>query len=170
MKGAGNKKILIVGVSASGKSTFARKLAEKTGLPLFLMDSIMWRPGWQYIGDAETIEKLKGISAQGEWIIEGFIDKKAQPFLLEAADTIIYLDYPRIVASFRYLKRWLKHRKDPRPELEGSPEKFDWNFLKLVWRKKEAYYLNKNLAKMQNQDKVIRLTSLSQTKSFLSKL
>ena len=53
-KGLG-KKILIVGTSASGKSTFARKLAAKTKLPLIHIDSIMWQPGWDYIGDTEAI-------------------------------------------------------------------------------------------------------------------
>lgn len=161
------KKIIIVGVSASGKSTFARKLSEKTKLPLFLMDSIMWNPGWQYVGDKETLKKLDEISTQNKWIIEGYISKEARTFVFERADTIIYLDYPPIIATFRYLKRWLKHRKDPRPELKGSPEKFDWKFMRLVWTKGEAISLNIFLAKIPNQDKIIRLTSIRQTRDFL---
>ena len=166
MKSIG-KKIVVVGVSASGKSTFARKLAEKTELPLFLMDSIMWKPGWRYIGDEETVEKLKEIGIQEEWIIEGYISKEARTFLFEQADTIIYLDYHPAVATIRYLKRWLKHRKDPRPELEGSPEKFDWEFMKLVWKKGEAVSLNKFLAQVQDKEKLIKLTSVKQAKAFL---
>ncbi len=161
------KRIVIVGVSASGKSTFARKLSKKTKLPLFLMDSIMWNPGWQYIGDEETVRKLKEIGAQEEWIVEGYISKEARTFLFERADTIMYLDYPPIVATVRYLKRWLKHRKDPRPELEGSPEMFDWKFLKLVWTKGEAISLNKFLAQVQDKHKIIKFTSVRQAKAFL---
>lgn len=164
------KRIAIVGVSASGKSTFARKLSEKTKLPLFLMDSIMWNPGWQYIGDEETVRKLKEIGAKEEWIVEGYISKEARTFLFDRADTIIYLDYSPIVATFRYLKRWLKHRKDPRPELEGSPEKFDWKFLKLVWTKGEAISLNKFLALVKDQDKLIKLTTVRHTKTFLKNI
>ncbi len=161
------KKIVIVGVSASGKSTFARKLSEKTKLPLFLMDSIMWNPGWKYIGDEETVKKLDEISLENEWIIEGYISKEARTFIFDRADRIIYLDYPAIVATIRYLKRWLKHRKDPRPELEGSPEKFDWEFMKLVWNKGEAISLNKFLAQIKDPSKLIKLTSAKQTKAFL---
>lgn len=156
-----------MGVSASGKSTFSRKLSEKTKLPLFLIDSIMWNPGWQYIGDEETVKKIKEIGSQEEWIIEGYISKEARTFLFDRADTIIYLDYPPIVATLRYLKRWFKHRKDPRPELEGSPEKFDWNFMKLVWTKGEAVSLNKFLAQIQDKEKITKLTSVRQTKAFL---
>jgi adenylate kinase family enzyme len=161
------KKIVVVGVSASEKSTFSRKLAEKTSLPLFLMDSMMWNPGWQYIGDEETVKKLDEISAQTEWIIEGYISTEARTFVFDRADIIIYLDYPRIVATLRYLKRWIKHRKDPRPELEGCPEKFDFDFLKLIWKKGEATTLDAFLSQIRNKDKTIRLTSTSQTKNLL---
>jgi len=161
------KKVVIVGVSASGKSTLARRLSEKTGLPIFLMDAIMWNPGWHYIGDEKTVQKLGGISLQDEWIIEGYISKDARTFIFDRADTIIYLDYPPIVATVRYVKRWIKHRKIPRPELEGSPEKFDCKFLKLVWNKGEAVSLNKFLSKIKDPTKLIRLTSVRQTKVFL---
>jgi adenylate kinase family enzyme len=165
MKNLG-KKIVIVGVSASGKSTFARKLSDKMKLPLFLMDSIMWNPGWNYIGDEETVKKLEAISTGDAWIIEGYISKEARTFLFDRADTIIYLDYPPLVATLRYLKRWLKHRKNPRPELEGSPEKFDWKFMKLVWTKGEAISLERFLSEV-NPEKIIKLTSPRQTRAVL---
>ncbi len=164
------KRIVIVGVSASGKSTFARTLSEKAKIPLFLMDAIMWNPGWQYIGDDETVNKLKEISSATEWIIEGYISTKARTFIFERADTIIYLDYPPIVATLRYLKRWWKHRKNPRPELEGSPEKFDWKFLKLVWTKGEAISLNRFLAQVQDQSKLVRFTSPKQAETFIKNI
>ncbi len=166
MKSLG-KKIVIVGVSASGKSTFARKIANNIKLPLIHVDTIIWKPGWQPIGNNKTAEILREISSKEEWIIEGYITKEVRTFIFDRADTIIYLDYPPIVATFRYLKRWLKHRKDPRPELEGSPEKFDWEFMKLVWNKGEAVSLNKFLAQIKNPEKLIKLTSVSQTNAFL---
>lgn len=164
------KRIIIVGVSASGKSTFARKLSEKTKLPLFLMDAIMWNPGWQYIGDEETVTRLEEIGAKKEWIIEGYITKGARTFLFERADKIIYLDYPPIVATLRYLKRWWKHRKNPRPELEGCPEKFDWKFLKLVWTKGEAISLNRFLAQVQDQSKLVRFNNPKQAEVFVKNI
>lgn len=160
-------KIAIVGVSASGKSTFARSLAAKTNLPLTHMDAVMWQPGWNYIGDEETIRKLNEVSSQEKWIIEGYIDKGAYETVFSQADTIVYLDYPRHVAAWRYIKRWFKHRKHPRPELEGSPEKFSFTFLKLVWEKREVYHLNNFLQKMSHQEKILKLTSPRKAKTFL---
>lgn len=161
------KKILVVGVSASGKSVFSRKLGKRMGIPVTYVDAIMWKPGWNYIGDEPTIRLLDEVSQRPEWIIEGYIDKKAQPFVLERADTIIYLDYASIIAAWRYIKRSWMHRKDPRPELEGSPDKFSFEFLMLVWQKKEVYWLNKSLASMPNQSKLTKLASPKEAETLL---
>lgn len=160
-------KVVVLGVSASGKSTFARELAEKTQLPLVHIDKIMWKPGWQYVGDEETIRLIKEASAKERWLIEGYIEKGAQRDLFTRADTLLYLDYPAWLPAFRYLKRWVKHRKDPRPELPGCPEKFSLEFLVRVYKKKEVYRLEKLLKEGYWDNKVIRLKSPKATEQFL---
>lgn len=140
------RKVVVVGVSASGKTTFSRKLSEKLAIPLTAIDAIMWNPGWEYIGDVETRAKLMEIGSGDEWIIEGYIMKDVRAFLFEKADAIIYLDYTGICAAVRYIKRWWCYRTSPRPELPGSPEKFSLKFLWLVYTKGEAISLNKYLA------------------------
>lgn len=164
------KKILIVGTSASGKSIFSRELSRRTGIPVTHVDALMWKPGWDYVGDEATIKLLNEASQHPEWIIEGFIEKEALPFMLERADTIIYLDYPSIIPVWRYIKRSWKHRKDPRPELEGSPDKFNFEFLIRVWKKKEVYWLNRFLATMPDKNKLTKLASPGQAKAFLQKI
>ncbi len=164
------KKIVIVGVSASGKTTFARKLSDVLKLPFIPMDSIMWKPGWNYIGDEATVQKLREVSARSEWIIEGYITKSARTFLFEQADVVIYLDYSPLTSSLRYILRWLKHRKDARPELEGSPEKFSFKFLHLVWTKGEAISLNTFLAEVQDQNKIVTLKSPIEAQEFLKNI
>lgn len=164
------KKIVVVGISASGKSTFVRKLGNKMSLPVFFVDSIMWKSGWNYVGDEETVKRLDAISLKSEWIIEGYITKGARNFVFERADTIIYLDYSPIVCVYRYIKRCWKHRKDARPELEGSPDKFSFKFLKLVWTKGETISLNKFLKQVSDQNKIVKLTSPQATLGFLANL
>ncbi len=164
------KRIIVVGVSASGKSTFARELSEKVGIPATYMDAIMWKPGWEYIGDEETTKRLKKLSITSMWLIEGYISTMARTTVFERADTIIYLDYSPVIASWRYIRRWWKHRNNARPELPGSPEKLSWEFLKRVWYKKEAITLNKFLAKVKNQKKIIVLHSPTEAQKFLNKM
>lgn len=164
------KKVVVVGVSASGKSFFARELGAKTNLPVIFMDAIMWKPGWNYVGDEEVIKHIDEESLKSEWIIEGYITKSARPFLFERADSIIYLDYAPIVSSWRYIKRWWKHRKNARPELEGNPEKFSFKFLKLVWMKGETLSLDKFLNEVTDRNKILKLRSPRKAKDFLNEI
>lgn len=150
------KRIAIVGISASGKTTYTRKLAEKLKLPVIFMDAIMWNPGWDYIGYEATALKLEEASSNTEWIIEGYITKDCT-FILDRADTIIYLDYSALSSSWRYIQRCWKHRKNPRLELQGSPDKFSFKFLMLIYKKAESISLEKYLLEVQNQSKIIRL-------------
>ncbi len=160
-------KILILGISASGKSVFARKLAKKLNLPLTHVDSTMWKPGWNYIGDEETVNHLVQISNESKWIIEGYIEDAARETVFNRADLIIYLDYSSILSSWRYFKRWWKHRKNARPELEGSPEKFSFKFLKLVWTKGEAISLKEDLKKVEPQSKIMVFRKPGEAEGFL---
>ena len=164
------KKIVVLGVSASGKSTFARKLAEKSHLHLVHIDEIMWKPNWQYIGDEETVERIKGESDNDSWIIEGYIDKNAQAALFDKADTLLYLDYSSWRSALRYIKRWWQHRKNPRPELPGCPEKFSFEFLLRVYKKKEVYRLEKLLQSGRWDSKLIRFKTPTGASKFLQSL
>lgn len=162
----GNK-IVVVGISASGKSTFSRVLAQKKNIPLTHVDEIMWEAGWNYVGDEVTVRKLDKVSSGHEWIIEGYICKEARPFVFERADSIIYLDYSPATSTWRYIKRWWMHRKNPRPELAGSPEKFSFKFLKIVWTKAEAISLNKYLKAVEPQSKIIVIRSPHEAEQLL---
>ncbi len=53
------KKILVIGNSGSGKTTFAKELAEKTGLPLVHLDKIFWCGEWAHISRDEFDSILK---------------------------------------------------------------------------------------------------------------
>ena len=39
------QRVLVIGISGAGKSTFSRALAARTGLPLIHLDKEFWRPG-----------------------------------------------------------------------------------------------------------------------------
>ena len=51
-------KIMIIGSPGSGKSTFARKLRDKTGLPLFYLDMIKHKLDRTTISSEEFDKKL----------------------------------------------------------------------------------------------------------------
>ena len=127
------ERVIIIGCSGAGKSTLARKLGEKTGLPVVHLDALFWEPGWVE-SDREVFDaKLMAELEKPAWIIDGNY-ARTLGMRLEKCDTVIYLDFPRLACIFGVLKRVLTTYGTVRPDMpEGCPERFDWEFLKWVW-------------------------------------
>ena len=87
------KKVIILGCPGSGKSTFARKLQEKTGLPLYYLDMIWHKPDKTTLTKEEFDEKLHELIARDEWIIDGNYSRTLEP-RLQACDTAFVFDLP----------------------------------------------------------------------------
>ena len=79
------KKIIVIGCPGSGKSTFARALHDKTGIPLYHLDMMYWN------ADKTTVEKsvfLERLSA----VLEKYGDKNIVIFKSrEEADEFLSL-------------------------------------------------------------------------------
>jgi len=65
------KKINVVGVSGSGKSTFSRKLAKKLNYPYLEMDAMFWKPCWQESSNEEFFNKLNEQLSRPVWVLDG---------------------------------------------------------------------------------------------------
>jgi len=90
------QRVMIIGCPGSGKSTFARALAGKTGLPLYYMDRLFWNADGTNISREELDARLAEILQYPEWIIDGNY-QRTLPVRLEACDTVFLLDYPLAV-------------------------------------------------------------------------
>lgn len=87
------KKIIIVGSPGAGKSTFARKLRDKTGLPLFYLDRIYHRPDRTTVSREEFDARLRAIVEGEEWIIDGNY-QRTLPLRFEACTHVFLFDLP----------------------------------------------------------------------------
>ncbi len=87
------KKIIIIGCPGSGKSTFARELADRTGLPLFHLDMLYWNADKTTVPKEVFRARLKEILAKDEWIIDGNYASTME-WRMEACDTVFFLDMP----------------------------------------------------------------------------
>jgi adenylate kinase family enzyme len=128
------KRIVIVGCGGAGKSTLARQLGPLLRLPVVHLDAVFWQPGWQAISREQEHALLEEIAVREAWIIDGNY-QATMPLRLEAADTIIFLDFSTWRCLYRVLKRYVQYRGRTRPDMgEGCPEKLDGEFLHWILR------------------------------------
>ncbi|MBK0404218.1 hypothetical protein I5M27_14575 [Adhaeribacter sp. BT258] len=116
------QRITICGNSASGKSTFSEQLATVSGLPVYHLDLIQFQPGWQKTPEREFAAIHNQWLAQPNWIIDGVGDWEPLKQRFEAADTILYLDFPVEYCLQRAQERLKKDKISPDPFVpENSP-------------------------------------------------
>ncbi len=120
------KRVMVIGCPGAGKSTFSRKLQEKTGLPLYYLDMIWHRPDRTNVSREEFDERLGEITRRDQWILDGNY-LRTMKVRLEASDTVFLLDYPLEVCLEGAVSRIGKRREDlPWVETELDPEFRQW--------------------------------------------
>lgn len=88
----GNR-IIIVGCPGSGKSTFARKLRDLTGLPLYYLDLLFHNPDRTTVSRDVFDARLREILERPEWIIDGNY-QRTLPLRFEACTDVFFFDLP----------------------------------------------------------------------------
>jgi adenylate kinase family enzyme len=86
------RKVLVLGCSGSGKSTFAVRLHNLSGLPLYHLDNVWWKADRTHISRDEFDIKLEQLVNLDNWIIDGDYSRTYER-RIAACDTIYFLDY-----------------------------------------------------------------------------
>ncbi len=165
------ERILIIGCGGAGKSTLARQLGEKTGLPVVHLDKLYWKPGWVERTREEFDALLEAELTRERWIIDGNFGRTL-PWRLEYCDTVIYLDFSRWACLMGVAKRVITTYGTVRPDMgEGCPERFDLDFLKWVWnfnRDNQERFRN-DLSKAKHAN-IITLKNRREVRRFLNEI
>lgn len=124
---------MILGSAGSGKSTLAKEIGKITGIEVLHMDTLFWAPGWVEVPKEKFQEAVQKYIQRDSWITDGnyrgTLDER-----LTYADTIIFIDIPRVVCLYRAIKRSIIYRHRSRPDItQGCNERFEWGFCKWIW-------------------------------------
>jgi adenylate kinase family enzyme len=167
------RRILIYGVTGSGKTQLAQTLSEVAGIPWHSVDDLTWEPGWNEVPNDEQRARICAICQGDEWILDTAYAKwKEIP--LAQAELIVALDYPRWVSLGRLLRRTVARAIDGRPVCNGNRETFRLMFSKesiIAWHFKSFDRKRRRIREwIEGGRPVLCHTSPRETERWLSSL
>ena len=115
------QRILVYGVTGSGKSTMARRLSELTGIPWTSVDDIAWRPGWVLMPEEEQRETFGRLMSSDRWILDAAYGAW-RDLAIARADLVVALDYARWRSMSRLLRRTVVRTIDGQTICNGNRE------------------------------------------------
>jgi adenylate kinase family enzyme len=103
------KRVVVIGVTSSGKSTLAERLAQHFRLAYIELDALYWEPNWQPAPLEVFRERVEKATQAEKWIAAGNYHV-ARDLLWPRAEAVIWLDYSlwRVLWQLtrRNFKRW----------------------------------------------------------------
>ena len=118
-------RVLVYGVTGSGKTTAALAIGERTGLPVTLVDELTWLPGWVPVDGDEQRRIIAAVVAGDRWVLDSSYGAWLD-FVLPRVDLVVGLDYLRWLSLARLVRRTLSRVTTKEPTCNGNVE---------TWRK-----------------------------------
>lgn len=139
------RRAIVIGSPGAGKSTFARRLRDLTGLPLYYLDQIWHLPDKTNVSREEFDRRLEEILGRERWIVDGNYQSTLRP-RLERCDAVFLLDYPKELCLAGVAARIGTGREDLpwvesefEEEFRQSIEEFPEKNLPEIYRLLQAY-------------------------------
>ena len=164
--------MMVVGSSGAGKSSLAREIAARTGLPVVHLDALFWQPGWVETPRERFREIQREALAGPDWVVDGnygaTLDER-----LALADVVVLLDYSRLTCLRGAIGRWLRHRGETRPDMApGCPEHLELGFLRYIWSYpgRHRTSLLRKVHAFGKDDALVRLRNRREAREWLATL
>ncbi len=124
------RRIAVVGVCGCGKTTVAKAISARTGIPYFSNDEIIHRPNWTQPTPAEEIAGFEAATAGDAWVTDGNQNPTKAPdrVVIDRLDTIIWLDLPRRVVFPQLLWRTIRRAWTKEELWHGNRESWRQSF------------------------------------------
>jgi adenylate kinase family enzyme len=125
---AGCRRIVIIGITGSGKTTLATRLARHLRAPRVELDELHWGPNWTPAPPEHFRAAADAATAHHRWVADGNY-RAVRDLVWPRADTLIWLDYPLIVNLWRLTRRNIARIATGAELYHGNRESFRTHFL-----------------------------------------
>jgi adenylate kinase family enzyme len=165
------ERILVMGSSGSGKSTFAHRLSAITGIPVVSLDALFWKPGWVESDGREFAQRVSDAANHPRWIMDGNFISHAGDLRRNLADAVIWFDLPTRTCMTGIVTRIAGSYGRVRPEMApGCPERIDPEFFNYVWtyRRSQRPKLLRYFEELRPDQALICFTKRAQADQYLA--
>lgn len=172
------RRVCVIGVTGTGKSTLAAALAAKLRAEHVDLDRLHWGANWTMTELGVFRERVAGSVRQERWVVDGNYSK-VRDLVWPRADCIVWLDYAFPVAFTRLLRRTIRRLWRREVLWNGNREQFRVNFLSreslFLWLRKthreyRAAYPELLASEPYRHIAVVRLRTPSAAKAWLDGL
>jgi adenylate kinase family enzyme len=163
------ERIVVIGSGGAGKSTLAGSLGKALELDVFHLDIYYWNANWKRPTNLEWIETQQKLVNLPRWIVDGNYITSLD-IRLNAADTIIFLDFSRYVCLWRVLIRRIRYHGRTRADMSaGCPERLTFTFISWIWNfpQNERQQILDKLKANQKSKQIFVFQTANQVKEFL---
>jgi len=161
-------RVYIVGVSTSGKTTLAKRIARKIGSKHYDLDDFFFKKKYYETRTQREIEKLvRQTINKKKWVIEGsYSGSRWVKWIAKKADVFIWLDKPSHVIAWRIVKREFTR---PKPHPKHSRIASTFGLLNFLRHYKTQYHAktHRKLAKSHLRGYILKTNR--QIEEFLKK-
>ena len=160
------RKVIVIGCPGAGKSTFARKLRDATGLPLYYLDMLWHKPDQTNVSREEFEAQIKELVQRDQWIIDGNY-LRTMELRLKECDTVFLLDHSLEICLAGAESRIGKRREDlPWIETEFDEEFRQWI---IDFPKEQLPQIYELIKKYQDGRDIVIFTSREEADEYLAR-
>ncbi len=159
-------RIMVLGLSCSGKSTFSNHLHQITKIPIYHLDSFYWKYPWK----RNESFSISSLLINDAWIMDGNYFDYNFKTRLALSDYVFYIDSSLLMRIYRMIKRHIHYKRNSTNKNAVS-NMINLNFIFSTIKKQ--IFLQPRILKLLNKNyknKLIYIKNIKELKRIMQEL